>query len=133
MIKTCKRIALALSLSALGFFAYKIYKIIQSVLELQKILPQYLENVSGEKPVISIHLSFNKIIIKAFFSSQMQTKKTELESEISSYVENHYPAICMKKLQVVITEKSAEAEAEADEADEATDPEKKKSDEGWSI
>ena len=131
-----KLITLAI-FSAIGYLGYKIFGIIKATIDLDKVLPQYLENVYGEKPSVSIQLTLNKVTLTAGFSKTLFKKKEELEKAIGDYVTDFYPAICPKYLDVVVTENTEETVEPIEEKVEKKTSKKKQpaeeSKEGWSI
>ena len=137
MVRFLKKAITLAILSAIGYIGYKIFKIIKATIDLDKALPQYLENVYGEKPTISIQLTFNKITLTAGFSNKLLDKKEELEKAIWDYVKDFYPAICQKCLMVNIIEKDVEPQMEPEEKPEIKIDDKKSTEEkkgdGWSI
>jgi len=102
--------------SGLAYLGYKLYSLIKATIDLDKVLPQYLENVYSEKPAISIQLSFSGVAVKAEFSKKMMNKKDELRKAIESYIKDFYPAVCPKYLSVVVAEKTTEKVVEKQES-----------------
>ena len=119
--------------SALGYLGYKIFRIIKATIDLDKVLPQYMENVYGEKPLISIQITLNKIVLTAGFSKDLFNKKEELEKAIQDYIKDFYPAICEKRLEVNIIEQDAEAEKKSDKDILEDNSTEEKTNDSWSI
>ncbi|OPX30223.1 MAG: hypothetical protein B1H06_00100 [Candidatus Cloacimonas sp. 4484_143] len=141
MMKFFKKLITLAIFSAIGYLGYKIFKIVKATLDLDKVLPQYLDNVYGEKPSVSIQLTFNKVTLTAGFSKTLFKKKEELEKAISDYVTDFYPAISPKFLEVAVIEKADEPEEKVEAKPETKVKKKTKkekepaeeSKEGWSI
>jgi len=140
MEKFFKKLITLAVFSVLGYAGYKIYKIIKATIDLDKVLPQYLENVFGEKPTISIQLTFNKITLTAGFSESLFKKKEELEKSILEYITDFYPAICPKYLEIEVIEKTTETEETTEDKEEKKVDKKKDKklsekdkDDSWSI
>jgi hypothetical protein len=145
MMKFFKKLITLAIFSAIGYLGYKIFRIIKATIDLDKVLPQYLENVYGEKPSVSIQLTLNKITLTTEFSKSFLKKKEELEKAIREYVTDFYPTICPKFLEVLIIEKTDEPEEIVEEKSEKkaekktekkTNNEKQPAEEtkdGWSI
>jgi len=95
--------------SVIGF---KIYNIIHNVINLEKTLPQYLENVFGEKPSISIKLTFKNSLISVSFSKETIEKYEGIESTIKEYLTDFYPNLKCNKFSIEILEKKDEKETE---------------------
>ncbi|MCK4653195.1 MAG: hypothetical protein KAU01_01995 [Candidatus Cloacimonetes bacterium] len=98
-------------LATIGYFGYKIYGKIKGVIELDKTLPQYLENIVGEKPKISINTTLNKITLNIAFSKEILDKNKDLEDTIRDYIGDFYPMIKLEKLEIVLKEKEPEEPA----------------------
>lgn len=99
--------------SVIGF---KIYNLIHSVINLEKTLPQYLENVFGEKPSISIKLTFKNSLISVTFSKDTIEKHEGIESTIKEYLTDFYPNLKCNKFSIEVMQKNEEKETE--ESDE---------------
>lgn len=98
--------------SVIGF---KIYNIIHNVINLEKTLPQYLENVFGEKPLISIKLTFKNSLISVTFSKETIEKYEGIESTIKEYLTDFYPNLKCKKFSLEILQKKDKEEAKETE------------------
>ncbi len=112
MGKALKKIIIVLSFSAIGFIAFKIYKFLREVIELEKMLPQYLKTQFGEKPEISLTVNFKGTILKVKFSKSTLEMREKIEQSILEFVGNYYSCLNIKKLKVDLVEKKA---ASADE------------------
>ncbi|MCF7793394.1 MAG: hypothetical protein K9N09_06565 [Candidatus Cloacimonetes bacterium] len=115
MSKFFKKIMIGLSLSAVGFLAFKIYKFIKEAIELEKMLPQYLKTQFGEKPDINLMINFGSTTLTAKFSKEVLQKKDNIEKDIKEYVENYYPCLQKQKFKVVLEEKVDASAAEKEQ------------------
>ena len=56
----------------ISYFAFQIYRKIKAAIELDKTLPQYLENLLGEKPTsFNVNLEFSGTSIEIVFSQRI--------------------------------------------------------------
>lgn len=141
MVKFFKKLFTLAIFSALGYLGYKIFRIIKATIDLDKVLPQYLENVYGEKPSISIQITLNKIVLTAGFGESLFNKKVELEKAIQDYVKDFYPTICANRLEVNVIEKDIETKTEPEKKPKNTstkeidkeDSSEETTGKGWSI
>jgi len=99
--------------SVIGF---KIYNMIHSVINLEKTLPQYLENVFGEKPSLSIKITFKSSLISLTFSKETIEKHEGIESTIKEYLTDFYPNLKCNKFSIEILQKKDDEEIEDTDA-----------------
>ncbi|HPY95897.1 MAG TPA: hypothetical protein PL063_01645 [Candidatus Cloacimonadota bacterium] len=97
MKKFWKSLFTIAAISGASYVGYKGYKRISSVTKLSKSLPDYLENVIGEKPKVSISMTLNQISISLGISQEAYDKELELESLIREYIEDFYPSLAKVK------------------------------------
>ncbi len=111
-MKSIKKILLLSGIAIGSFAGYKIYKILRSVIDMEKTLPQYLENVFGEKPQIHITITFMQSHMKLYFSKKVIEKYDSIESTVQEYLTDFYPSINCSKLSISIIENQETPEAD---------------------
>jgi len=104
MIKNFKKIFNLLIISGIGYLGLKIYQLLKGLIELDKTLPQYLSNIIGEVPVVSITALFNKITITVKFNNDVIKKNKGLENIVRDYVTDFYPIFKADNVKVLIEE-----------------------------
>ncbi|MDP8201030.1 MAG: hypothetical protein P9M11_02695 [Candidatus Tenebribacter burtonii] len=104
MRKTFKKFVTLLIISGIGYLGLKIYQLFKGLIELDKTLPQYLGNIIGEVPIISITAIFNKITITIKYSKTIIKKNENLENIIQDYVTDFYPIFKADNVKVLIEE-----------------------------
>ena len=104
MRKTFKKILALIVITGIGYLGLKIYQLFKGLIELDKTLPQYLGNIIGEVPIVSIVAVFNKITITVKFSQDVIKKNKGLEKIVSDYVTDFYPIFKVNNVKVLIEE-----------------------------
>ncbi len=104
-------------------FGMKAYKRVNGVVKLSKSLPEFLSNVYGEKPKLSINRGFNNMAIKVGYSQEIIDKYSDIEATIREYIDDFYPELA--KCSVDVSLYAVEAEAEEPTPEEASEPEEK--------
>jgi len=110
MRKTFNKILALIIISGIGYLGLKIYQLIKGIIELDKTLPQYLGNIIGEVPIVSITAIFNKITITAKYSKTIIKKNENLENIVRDYVTDFYPIFKANNVKVLIEELEEEKE-----------------------
>ncbi len=93
-----------------GYFGLKAYKRVNGIVKLSKSLPEFLNNVYGEKPKINMTKTFNDLSIKAGFSQEVIDKHNDIETTIREYVDDFYPELGKCALSISVNVKSEEEE-----------------------
>jgi hypothetical protein len=101
-------------------FGMKAYKRINSIVKLAKSLPEFLNNVYGEKPELNINRTFNTLNIKVEFSQEVLDKHTDIETTIREYIDDFYPDLGKCSIEVDIEVKK-ECETPEQEAEVETE------------
>jgi len=104
MKKTLKRIFALTLISGIVYLGLKLFQLFKGLIELDKTLPQYLGNIMGEVPIVSIAASFNKITVKVKFDKDVLKKNEGLENIVLDYVTDFYPIFKAEKVKVLIEE-----------------------------
>ncbi|MCF7858553.1 MAG: hypothetical protein K9N07_04415 [Candidatus Cloacimonetes bacterium] len=104
MKKFLKFIFTLASIAGIGYISLKLYQLIKGLIELDKTLPQYLGNIIGDVPKISISSNLNNISITVIYSKEVIEKNENLENIVRDYVTDFYPIFKADKVTVVIEE-----------------------------
>jgi len=104
MRKAFKKIFILIIISGIGYLVLRIYQLFKGLIELDKTLPQYLGNIIGEVPIVSIVAVFNKITITVKFNKDVIKKNKGLENIVSDYVTDFYPIFKADNVKVLIEE-----------------------------
>jgi len=102
MIKMFKKFLTFLIISGLGYLVIKIYQLFKGLIELDKTLPQYMGNILGEIPVVSIVAAFNKITITIKYNKEIIKKNEGIGNIVKDYVTDFYPIFKAKNVKVNI-------------------------------
>ena len=93
-----------------GYFGLKLYKIVSNVTKLHKSLPEFLNNVYGEKPNLHINHNLKTATLKVGFSQEILDKHTDIENTVREYIDDFYPELSKQTIIVEIFVKSDVAE-----------------------
>ena len=104
MRNTLKKFFTLLIISGIGYLGLKIYQLFKGLIELDKTLPQFLGNIIGEVPIVSIVAVFNKITITIKSNRDIIKKNEGLEVMVSDYVTDFYPIFKASNVKVIIEE-----------------------------
>jgi hypothetical protein len=99
-------------IGAIGYVGFKIYKKIRAAIELDKTLPQYLENVIGEKPEVNITYTLNEYTISICFSKEIIAKNKELETTVRDYICDFYPMLNIDKIKIKLNQREEKKKTE---------------------
>ncbi len=108
-------------------FGMKAYKRINGIVKLSKSLPEFLNNVYGEKPKLNINRSFNAMGIRVAFPQEIIDKHTDIETTVREYIDDFYPELAKCSIDVNVvaqSEEGEEAEAAPEEEPAGEEPEK---------
>ena len=92
-------------IGAIGYMSFNIYKKIRAVIELDKTLPQYLENLIGEKPEVNITFTLNEYTVSICFSKEILEKNKDLETTVRNYISDFYPMLNIDKIKIELNQK----------------------------
>jgi len=101
-------------------FGMKAYKRVSGVAKLAKSLPEFLNNVYGERPKLNINRSFNTIAIKIGFSQEIIDKHNDIETTVREYVDDFYPDLSKCSVDVSIYVPGVEEEDVEEEPGETS-------------
>lgn len=112
MSKGLKKICGYIILIVIGFFGYTLFRKIKAVVELSKTLPQYLKNILGEKPRFDFNMNLHRIIMTFHLSPDILKKNPDLEETILDYINDFYPVLSRKRIEIKLVEKDAKQQKE---------------------
>ncbi|HOZ01263.1 MAG TPA: hypothetical protein PLG20_05570 [Candidatus Syntrophosphaera sp.] len=93
-------------------YGLRAYKYVNGVVKLSKSLPEFLNNVYGEKPKLSINRAFKTMSIKAGFTQEVLDKHTDIETTIREYIDDFYPELGKGTVTIDVYAKTPEESAE---------------------
>jgi len=94
-------------------YGLKTYKRINGTVKLTKSLPEFLNNVYGEKPEIkNLTTTLNSLDIKLGFSQELIDKHNDIENTVQEYIDDFYPELSKNSIEISIYVKGTEPEAE---------------------
>jgi len=105
MKKFFKNTLIVAGVALAAHFGVKAYKRINGVVKLSKSLSDFLNNVYGTKPKVSINSGINTInstSIKVQFPQEILDKYTDIETTISEYIDDFYPELAKTKINIDI-------------------------------
>lgn len=105
MKKFFKNTLIVAGVALAAHFGVKAYKRINGVVKLSKSLGDFLNNVYGTKPKVSINSGINTINstnIKVQFPQEILDKYTDIETTISEYIDDFYPELAKTKINIDI-------------------------------
>ena len=86
-----------------AYQAFRATKAIMGVRKLDKTLPEFLENIYGERPKVDINLMMNVstvMVIKLSFSADLLAKSPDIEDEVRDYIRDFYPGLAKYKTRI---------------------------------
>ncbi len=89
-------------------FIVKLLQKIKSIIGISKSLPQYLQNILGEKPGFDLQLTLQKITITLTFSKETIEENEDIEKTVLDYIEEFYPTCGRNRFVIEIKEKDSE-------------------------
>ncbi len=112
MSKGFKKICGYIILVVIGFLGYTLFRKIKAVVELSKTLPQYLKNILGEKPKFDFNMNLHRIIMTFHLSPDVLKKNPDLKETILDYINDFYPVLSSKRIEIELVEKDVEQQKE---------------------
>ncbi|GAB1467360.1 hypothetical protein MASR2M64_00250 [Candidatus Cloacimonadota bacterium] len=91
-------------------FGLKAYKRINGTVKLSKSLPEFLNNVYGEKADVNISSTLNTITIKIGFSQEVLDKYNDIENTVQEYIDDFYPEMSKNSIEIIVSLKGEEDE-----------------------
>jgi len=108
MKKFFKTVFVLVGAALTAYFGYKVFKKFQGTAKLAKALPEFLNNVYGEKPAVNVRQSFGNLKVKVAFSKEIIEKNTDIETTIREYIDDFYPEIVKGAIEIEIVDKAEE-------------------------
>ncbi|MBP9037984.1 MAG: hypothetical protein KBF72_00300 [Candidatus Syntrophosphaera sp.] len=105
MKKFFKNTLIVAGVALAAHFGVKAYKRINGVVKLSKSLGDFLNNVYGTKPKVSINSGINTINstnIKVQFPQEILDKYTDIETTIREYIDDFYPELAKTRINIDI-------------------------------
>lgn len=102
MSKFFKKVLWLGALSAVGYAGFKMYQKVSAISKLSKSLPEFLNNVYGEKPKININMDLSSIKISVGFKQDVLDNNEDIQTTVSEYIEDFYPVLSKCKLNIDI-------------------------------
>jgi len=93
-----------------GYFGMKLYKIVNNITKLHKSLPEFLNNVYGEKPTLHINHNLKTATVKVGFSQEIIEKHTDIESTVREYIDDFYPDLAKSVITIEVFVKTDDPE-----------------------
>lgn len=100
MAKLYKKILWIGGISAVGFAGFKMYQRVSAIAKLSKSLPEFLNNVYGEKPKVNINMNLVSVTISVGFNQDIVDDNQDIQYTVIEYIEDFYPALSKIKLNV---------------------------------
>ncbi len=106
MSKFFKKVLVLGGVALAAHFGLKAYKRINGLAKLDKSLPEFLNNVYGEKPKLSINQTLNLLSIKLGFPQEILDKHTDIETTVREYIDDFYPEMAKGAINIEIYAKT---------------------------
>jgi|GEM_PF-216538 len=97
-----------------GYLGYKEYKKFSGLSKLSKSMPEFLNNVYGEKPSVKIVKAYGMLKIKVGFPQEILDKHSDIEITVREYVEDFYPELAKGNLDIEVGLKEEEKDEGCD-------------------
>jgi hypothetical protein len=103
------------AISAVGYAGFKMYQRVSAIAKLSKSLPEFLNNVYGEKPKLNVNMDLSSIKISVGFNQDILDDNEDIETTVSEYIDDFYPVLSKIKLNInIFAIKVAEAPKDDD-------------------
>ena len=119
----CKKM-LKYGLVAFGTYAgIKLYSIGKSIFRISKTLPEFVKNLYGESPKLSLQYNNLAILkmnlkIKLGFSKSIIENNDDIEETVTEYVQDFYPALSKCKIDVEVYELDSTSDIKSENVEE---------------
>lgn len=86
--------------------ASQVYRATRAILgarKLDKTLPEFLENIYGERPKVDINVAMNVgtvMTVSIKFSPALLAKSPDIEDEVRDYIRDFYPSMAKFKTRI---------------------------------
>ncbi len=102
MSKFIKKVLWLGAISGIGYAGFKMYQKISAISKLSKSLPEFLNNVYGEKPKININMVLSSITISVGFKQDVIDSNEDIQTTVTEYIEDFYPVLSKVKLNIEV-------------------------------
>jgi len=90
------------ALTGIGYAGFKMYQKISAISKLSKSLPEFLNNVYGEKPKININMDLKSLKISVGFKQDVLDNNEDIQTTVTEYIEDFYPVLSKCRLTIDI-------------------------------
>ncbi len=102
MSKFFKKVLWLGALTGIGYAGFKMYQKISAISKLSKSLPEFLNNVYGEKPKININMDLSSLKISVGFKQDILDNNEDIQTTVTEYIEDFYPVLSSARLSINI-------------------------------
>lgn len=88
------------AISAVGYAGFKMYQKVSAISKLSKSLPEFLNNVYGEKPKININMVLSSVSISVGFKQDVIDNNEDIQTTVTEYIEDFYPVLSKIRLNI---------------------------------
>lgn len=100
------RMLLIAGLGGLSLLGLVYYRKIKALINLQKTLPPYLENIYGDLPEINLTITMRELQISLGFNDEVLIKNQDIEDRVREYLSDYYAQFKPARLKVSIHPRS---------------------------
>ena len=93
-------------------FGFKAYKRVSGIAKLAKSLPEFLNNIYGERPKLSVNQNLNILNIKVQFSPEILEKHEDIETTVREYIDDFHPEMARGAINIEVTALQGDEEGE---------------------
>lgn len=102
MSKFFKKVLWLGALTGVGYAGFKMYQKVSAISKLSKSLPEFLNNVYGEKPKININMDLKSLKISVGFKQDVLDNNEDIQTTVTEYIEDFYPVLSTARMNVEI-------------------------------
>lgn len=100
MNKIVKKVMWIGALSTVGYAGFRTYQRVSAIAKLSKSLPEFLNNVYGEKPKINVKMDLSSIKISVGFKQDVIDDNEDIQTTVTEYITDFYPVLSKAKLKI---------------------------------
>lgn len=104
-------------------FGFKAYKRFSGVAKLAKSLPEFLNNIYGERPKLDVNQSLNMLNIKVGFTPEILEKHEDIETTVREYIDDFHPEMARGAINIEVVALMEDDEGEEPFEDEEMEEE----------
>ncbi len=117
MSKFFKKVLWLGAFAGIGYAGFKMYQKISAISKLSKSLPEFLNNVYGEKPKININMDLSSLKISVGFKQDVLDNNQDIQTTVTEYIEDFYPVLSSARLNIDIFAITVTDSAKKDDCD----------------